>query len=206
MDWDAHFLQRLPLYEPLNVHGSNLATADWPTLAELQAALDSRGVVSGGGQPLRAVAPDATRPRAFEQRYEARLYLAGELEVRPRSWHDVFNAMVWLAFPSTKAAINARHYRALLAQLQAGATNRGAAQDALTLFDEGGVLVASSDADLLDAVRGFEWKWLFWRERERVIKRMRWMLFGHAIYEKTLAPFIGITGRAVLLEVDHAFH
>lgn len=206
MDWDATFLEQLPLYEPLRVHGASLATPDWPTLAELQAAFDARGVVSGGGKPLCAVAQGATRPRAFEHGYEARLYLTGELAIRPRNWHDVFNALVWLAFPRAKAAVNARHYQALLQRERSAAANRGPTQDALTLFDEGGVIVASSAPDLLDALRAFEWKRLFWRERERVVAHMRWMLFGHAIYEKALAPFVGITGRALLLDVDAAFH
>lgn len=206
MAWDTQFLQRLPLFEPLRVHGSALAGGDWPTLNDLQAAFDVRGVSSGSGKRLRVVAQRAVRARSFEQRYEARLYLAGELAVRPRHWHDVFNALVWLAFPRAKAAINARHYQALLAREQAGGVNRGPTQDALTLFDEGGVIVASSAPDLLDALRSFEWKRLFWRERERVVRHMRWMLFGHAIYEKALAPFVGITGRALLFDVDAAFH
>lgn len=206
MDWDPQFLARLPLFEPLRIHGAGLATGDWPTLAALQAAFDARGVISGGGQALRLVSQDAARTRAFEHRYEARLYLKGELAMRSRNWHDLFNALVWLAFPRSKAAINARHYQALLAQQANGAHNRGPTQDALTLFDEGGVIVACAEPDLLELLRGFEWKRLFWRERERVIARMRWLLFGHAIYEKALAPFVGITGRGVLLEVDAGFH
>lgn len=206
MTWDKQFLERLPLFEPLRVHGDALAGGDWPALGDLQAAFDARGVLSGSGKPLRAVAQSAARARSFEQRYEARLYLAGEVAIRPRNWHDLFNALVWLAFPQSKAAINARHYHALLACEQAGVVNRGPTQDALTLFDEGGVIVASSAPDLLDALRAFEWKRLFWRERERLLKHTRWMLFGHAIYEKALAPFVGITGRALLFDVDVAFH
>jgi len=205
MNWDRQFLHRLPLFEPLREHGARFATADWPTLNELQAAFDARGVVSGAGVPLRVVAQDASRARTFDDRYEARLFLKGELQVRERNWHDVFNALAWLAFPRAKAAVNARHYQALLAQQAALAANRGATQDALTLFDEGGVIVACSEPDLLPMLRAFEWKRLFWRERERVINHMRWLLFGHAIYEKALTPFVGITGRAVLLTVDGGF-
>jgi hypothetical protein len=34
---------------------------------------------------------------------------------------------------------------------------------------------------------------------------MRFYLFGHALYEKALAPFTGVTGRGVLFEVEDAF-
>jgi hypothetical protein len=33
---------------------------------------------------------------------------------------------------------------------------------------------------------------------------MRWFLFGHAIFEKSLAPFEGITARGVLFEANDA--
>lgn len=207
-DWDPWFLERLPLFEPLQVHGAGLALPRWPALADLQTALDARGVTGGGGRPLRVIAqvPGVPRTRTFEERYEARIYLKGELAVRERNWHDLFNTLVWLTFPRAKAAINARHYQALQAQQARGAANRGPAQDALTLFDEGGVIVASSVPGLLAAVRDFAWKRLFWEQRAAATRHMRWVLFGHAIYEKALTPFTGITGRGVLLAVEPDFH
>jgi hypothetical protein len=39
--------------------------------------------------------------------------LNGEVQTRENNLHDLFNALVWLTFPHSKAAINARHYRAL---------------------------------------------------------------------------------------------
>src|SRR5262249_29610142 len=47
--------------------------------------------------------------------------------------------------------------------------------------------------------RAFRWKDLFWRRRGDVRSRMRFLLFGHALYEKALAPFSGITARGVIL-------
>jgi hypothetical protein len=43
---------------------------------------------------------------------------------------------------------------------------------------------------------------LFWVNRAQLHARMRFLLFGHALYEKALRPFIGITGRGVVLEVE----
>ncbi|HZM47326.1 MAG TPA: DUF3025 domain-containing protein [Burkholderiales bacterium] len=196
MDWDPDFLARSPMFEPLRAHAPGFG-ADWPGVAGLQRLLDARDppARNAGGLPLRLVLP-ARRTGAPEDRYEARVFLRGELEVRERNWHDLFNVLVWLVFPRAKAALNARHYLEAKSQT---APNRGPAQDALTLLDEGGVIVVSSDVDLLELLRAFRWKDLFWRRRVEVRSRMRFLLFGHALYEKALAPFTGITARGILL-------
>jgi hypothetical protein len=188
------------MFEPLRAVAAGLAGVDWPTLERLQAlaAVRPEPILTAGGSALRFVAQGA-KPRRQQERYEARIFSSGEVQVRQANWHDLFNALVWLTFPRLKAALNARHYRAL--QEQGHGCNRGPLQDALTLFDEGGVIVAACDGRLLDLVRGFQWKDLFWRERARIMRCMRFIVFGHALYEKALAPFTGISGRAILLEV-----
>jgi hypothetical protein len=191
-----------PVFAPLRIHGAAVLDSAWPDLDALQRLLDARDppVRSVSERPLTVVR-QAPKPIVFEDGYEARIYLRGELQVRKDNWHDYFNLLVWLAFPRAKAALNARHYAALKAQRAAGAPNRGPAQDALTLFDEGGVVVASSDSELLEMLRQWRWKELFWTNRERLAARARFFLFGHAIYEKMLRPFLGITGRGILLDV-----
>lgn len=47
--------------------------------------------------------------------------------MRPFDWHDLFNALVWMTFPTTKAVINARHYESMAA---AGRGNRPPQRDA----------------------------------------------------------------------------
>jgi hypothetical protein len=202
MDWNPGFLARSPMFEPLRAHAGAFG-AGWPRPADLQRLLDRRNPppCNAGGTPLRVV-PQGRRPAAFEDGYEPRLYLRGELQVREGSWHDLFNVLVWLAFPLAKAALNERHYVALRAQRAAGRANRGPAQDALTLFDEGGVIVASSEDELLACLRDWRWKDLFWVNRARLAAQMRFCLFGHAVYEKALSPFLGITSRGLLLKVE----
>jgi hypothetical protein len=203
--WVPDFAGRSPMFLPLRRHVATLRGADWPDMAQLQRMLDANvpPPVSGSGRRLRLVAPQP-RGTAPEDKYEARIYLNGEVELRPANWHDLMNALVWLVFPRAKAALNARHYRALLQQRSAGALNRGPLQDAMTLFDEGGVIVAG-DADLLLLLREFRWKELFWHNRARVASHMRFYLFGHALYEKALHPYAGITGRGILFEVNENF-
>lgn len=204
--WLPDFLERSPMFEPLRAWGAALDPTRWPALDEMQDLLDARRppVVTRSGMALRLVGQGG-KPQAFEDRYEARIYLKGELQTRSGNWHDLFNVLVWLTFPRAKAALNERHYHALRQQQAAGAPNRGPVRDVMTLFDEGGVIVAASDRELLGQLREFEWKSLFWRNRARVAADMRFHLFGHALYEKALRPFTGITGRGILFEVEPEF-
>jgi hypothetical protein len=206
LPWTADFIERSPMFGPLRPHGMRLAGMDWPSLTDLQNLLAARrpAPLGGGGVPLRFTGPQK-RSGAFEDKYEARIYLRGEVEVRPASWHDLMNALVWLAFPLAKAALNARHFHALQQQRAAGASGRGPLQDTLTLFDEGGVIVAASDARLLGLLREFRWKELFWGNRARIASEMHFCLFGHALYEKALQPYAGITGHGILFEVGEGF-
>lgn len=193
------------MFEPLRPRAP-ARHAGWPSAADLQRAFDARSPApcNAHGMPLRIVAPGRRRA-GLEGRYEARILLGGELTVRAADWHDYFNALVWLAFPRAKAALNARHYAELVRQRAAGEPNRGPVQDALTLFDEGGVIVASCDGDLLELLQDRRWKALFWERRAELAARMRFYVFGHALYEKALRPFIGITGRGVLVPTGPEF-
>src|SRR4029079_14388502 len=84
----------------------------------------------------------------------------------------------------------------------AEARARGPERDALTLFDEGGVAVASSDPALTKLVGDFEWKELFWRRRAEVAEKMRFVALGHALLEKALAPHVGIVAKTIFLPMD----
>ena len=174
----------------------------WPNPDLLNALADRAGrIVNAQGQRVQLV---AQQPRSgdFRDGFEPRAYLKGEVQVRPLYWHDLFNALVWMSFPTTKAVLNARHYESLV---DVSTGNRSAVGDALTLFDEDGVIVLSSDASLLELIRDFRWKELFWVRRDEVRTNMRFLIFGHALYHKALNPFVDITGKAVLLKVPPSF-
>jgi hypothetical protein len=61
--------------------------------------------------------------------------------------------------------------------------------------------VLSSDASLLDDVREFRWKRLFVERRANVIATMRVHVFGHALLDKALRPYVGMSAHAILLQV-----
>ncbi len=204
--WDPEITARSPAFAPLVAAARALSGAAWPGCDDFNRMLAARSapILNASGMPLRFVAP-ATRATALADKYEPRIYLRGEVQLRPCDWHDVFNALVWLTFPRAKAALNARHYHALLRQQADGARNRGPVQDALTLFDEGGVIVVTTDATLSGLLATHAWKDLFWRRRGDVSERMRFYLFGHGLYAKMLQPFAGVTGRGIVCEVPAEF-
>jgi hypothetical protein len=161
-------------------------------------ALATPSVASGGGAPIRFV-PPAAASGEFSAQYEVRIFETGEVQTRADNWHDLFNALVWLAFPKTKAVLNGHHYDEIRARR--GERLRGTARDVLTLFDEGGIVVAAADAELPALLREFRWKELFWRHRAEVLRSMRFYVFGHAIYEKALEPYKGVTAKALIVDV-----
>jgi len=169
----------------------------WPTHAELTAL--AGGVTTSRGRALRFIAPREHTDR--ERRYyELHIAETGEVETRPGNWHDLFNALVWIMFPRAKATINAQHAAILEEGGEAEAKHRSPARDALTVFDEGGVIVAAGDPALTQLIVDFEWKELFWRRRAQLESGVRFFAFGHALYEKGLDPYIGMVAKTVFVD------
>src|SRR5712691_3869355 len=64
------------------------------------------------------------------------------------------------------------------------------------------VAAACADTELLDMLRGFRWRELFWEHRRRVLRSMRISVLGHAVLEKALDPWPGITCKAIFVAPD----
>ena len=119
------------------------------------------------------------------------LFETGEVHTRADNTHDLFNALVWLAFPKTKARINAMHAR----EIPKEGGKRGRLRDMLTIFDEGGAIAVCGE-EVAALVRGARWKELF-LERHR---DLRLVVLGHAVLEQALAPYPGITCKVVFAD------
>lgn len=202
MDWrEARERLREPPFDTLRTALDRLTPQHWPTHAELTAA--ARGIALGPGKPLTFVRPRAGgHARSY---YELHIAATGEVETREGNWHDLFNALAWITFPRAKARITAQH----AAMLEEGGADesrrRSPARDALTLFDEGGIAVASSSRELLRLIHEFRWKELFWERREDLARHVEFVGFGHAMYEQSLAPFMGMVAKTVFLPVEEGF-
>ena len=82
---------------------------------------------------------------------------------------------------------------------------RSPARDALTLFDESGIIVLSDKRALLEHIPAFNWHQLFWRDRAQLGQHMLFMPFGHALMEKMLQPYLGMVAKVILIEVEPVF-
>ena len=191
-----------PLYAPLAAYCAGVgAGGAAPTGDSLNAWAEVSGTVSGSGAPLRFVVPGGSGLS-----YEERVYWLGEVETRPGVWHDAFNAMVWLAFPRSKAALNARHHRAFAAAEGARQAGRGALRDSLTQFDECGAVVACSRLELWQALCQHRWQEVFWTRRAETQEHLRVFLFGHASYDMLRTPHLGLCAKSLLLHVEADWH
>jgi hypothetical protein len=174
------------------VRGWYARLAGQTSLTALNALAEEAGVRTASGRPLRFVAPAAD-----DAYYEIRLFETGNVQTRPESLHDLFNALAWLAFPSTKARMNAMH----AAEIPRERGVRGRMRDLLTIFDEGGAIVCAPP-HLAELVRNFRWKELFWERREETARSMKIHVLGHAILEQALEPRPGITCKAIFAQAE----
>ena len=131
-----------------------------------------------------------------EQGYEERIFYQGLIATRMAHWHDFFNAIVWHTFPQIKSAINAIHVQELKKQKS---NVRSRIRDILTLFDESGVIIIANK-NILELIRQHSWDELFVKRKlDWVNGQITLITFGHAMYEKYLNPYIGMTAQALLL-------
>ena len=207
--WHPDFHQNLPMYEPLRPLIESFASfAEWPGIDDLQRVLEGRRepIMTLGGQALKIVRQDE-RPHTFAETYAPRIYLTGELQTRLGNWHDFFQYLTWFIFPGAKAVINSIHIPRAKERIDGGGDpgRRSPIENMLSLFDEGGAVVVSSDESLLQLIRDFSWKALFWERRAELESKLKCITFGHAMYEKGLMPYVGMTANSILLHVDEAF-
>lgn len=170
------------------------ASPNWPDHATLTGCAAARGVVTSNGLPIRFVSQ-----RDPGLAYETAIHTTGYVTTRKANWHDLFNALVWLNWPRSKAALNALHLH------HGVATRRSRPRDALTLLDESGVVIACADPALWKYLVDADWHALFVAQRARTCAAMGFYLLGHALYQKALAPYPALTGKCACIEVDRAF-
>ena len=105
-----------------------------------------------------------------------------------------------MRFPLIKTAMNCLHYQAG-AKLNRG--SRGQLRDALTLFDECGVIVFSDRPELLKALAERRWSPAFLSDDFSASVLLS--ICGHAMLEKYLSPYKAMTAKALLVQVNSDF-
>jgi len=173
-------------YEPL---AQAFGTDCWPTLEQLNGLAQQRGVTNSAGLPIRFSEQATTKG---QRDYETQVHTTGYVPTRPQSWHDFFNACVWLTFPKLKAALNTIHCA------QPDESGRTALADAATVFDESGAILIGPDPELAQWLRAHDWRQAF-LTRRNVWKDHRLLVVGHSVLEKTLQPYPGMIAKVTYL-------
>ena len=125
------------------------------------------------------------------QAYEAFIHAQQRIPTRD-NLHDFFNGLCWLRFGRSKRRLN--QLQAQEIARQGVGQQRGALRDALTVFDENALLLQAPDG-LWQALSARDWQHLFVRERDQWAQ-VRIEVFGHALLEKLVQPYVAITGHA----------
>ena len=207
--WDATFTSFSPIFSPLKSWAEKFSTfkGGWPVLSDYQAILDAlpQPIKTLAGKTLKVVPQDG-KPGHFHEHYAPRIYLTGEIQTRTENWHDFFQFLTWFMFPKTKAVINSIHVPSAQARIENNVDlgRRSPVENMLSLFDEGGAVILCSDESMLQLIRDFKWKELFWQRRDELSEKLKLVTFGHALYEKGLSPYIGMTANCILLRVEES--
>jgi hypothetical protein len=123
--------------------------------------------------------------------YEAFIHAQQRIPTRD-NLHDFFNGLCWLRFGRSKRRLN--QLQAQEIARQGVAQQRGALRDALTVFDENAILLQAPDG-LWQALCARDWPSLFAHQRHHW-GQVRINVFGHALLEKLVQPYVAITGHA----------
>ena len=206
-DWSQDFYIDNALFRQIAPFATLLSyNNDWPKLSHFnQILINTHGQVRLSSGALLKFVEQGDKTSDPEKSYEARICLKGEIQTRSNNWHDYFQVLIWCAFNKTKQLINRLHYEAFNARVKKQLMNRSTVENTLTLFDECGVIIVSSRPELLQLISDYDWSTLFISNREAFDRDIKCFTFGHALYEKYLTPYIGMTAHGICLTVDPDF-
>jgi hypothetical protein len=200
--WNRDFIKQLPML-PMQQLESAFGLSrfvDWPNAQGLNDLKKRMGNVDIPHFVCQSQLNES------DNYYEQIIYQRNIIPTRPNSWHDLFNGLIWLQFPQTKKLLNQQH----VADIQEyGLSPRTSRRNNLTHFDECGVIVTYQRSDvfsqLMENLRQHQWQSVFVENRQYWGREINSFIFGHANLEMLLHPFIGLTGKCLMLEVDSQF-
>lgn len=173
-----------------NLLGQNTLEEAWAFLNEQSCALTMR---NAHGLPLQFV-PQNCLPEGLA--YEHFIAQTGQVPTRTNA-HDALNAMMWFSWPKLKAALNCRQAAEIV---RMGSTHtRGAWRDKMTLMDENGAIVVLPETAEAHAWhelwQAHDWVAALWTNRVYCQTHLQLHVLGHALLEKLLVPYKGITAH-----------
>ncbi len=191
-----------PVVDLLNDYNL-LSEVDFPS-ADLLNDLALRSVTQWEGPMFKA---QGSFPDTETRYYEEIIGQDRVVPTREESWHDLFNALIWIQFPKTKALLNRLHIEDIR---EHGVHPRTPRRNKITHFDECGVVLALEEDFLtegnlvLECLASHQWKDVFIANKDAFGTKIHPIVFGHANLEMMLSPFEGLTGKwlAVVVPTD----
>jgi len=207
-EWSPLFYKQSPIFDPVKITAQSFnAFSSWPQHKDYNLLLSQthKDMTSLSGAELTFV-PQAGKPQSVYDEYETRIFKSGEIQTRLHNWHDYFQVLAWCSFPEIKKTINHLHTQALIKRkTRETSKQRSPVENALTLFDECGAIIVSCNDELINLIKDFSWKELFITNRSTFEKEIKCITFGHALYEKSMSPYIGMTAHSIIIKVSNNF-
>jgi len=201
-DWQQDFIKQLPMLpmQQLETFFGLSRLTDWPNAQGLNTLMK----LKGESHIPRFICQNQLTTSSHY--YEQIIHQQHIIPTRPNSWHDLFNGLIWLQFPQTKRLLNQQHVEDIE---QYGLSPRTLRRNNLTHFDECGVIVTYQRTEvfsqLIENLKQHQWHAVFVENRHHWGNEINSFMFGHANLEMLLQPFMGLTGKCLVIEVDSRF-
>ena len=163
--------------------------------------------IRDSGQTLKFVAQDDL-PAGMA--YETFIATTGRVPTRD-NLHDLFNGSIWLTFPQSKALLN--RYQAQAIDEAGISGSRGRVRDTITVFDENGAILVTTDSAIGEALANFDWQNCLVQPRglwdnpmqPNTNAKSAVYIFGHALLEQLIEPRKPLCAHTLILTVSPAF-
>ena len=146
--------------------------------------------------------------------YEQFIANTGKIPTRD-NLHDLFNGSIWLTFPKTKAVLNYYHMLEIAKQSDepANQKSRGRVRDAITVFDENGAVLVTSEPSIGEALIHFDWQGSLINSRAnwdnprqpQANSKATVYIFGHALLEQLIQPRKPLCAHSIVINVSQDF-
>ncbi len=194
--WDPHFYYSFPGFESLLLlwhEIKNEFLENWPQATDYNRMAER---FYSEISPAFQVRFTTQEPTSF---YEWQIYQSRLVPTREVSWHDFFNNLTWLCWPHLKSALIKRLCEDSLNKGHSS-RDRTPLQNLLTQFDEFGAVICCDNLEIIELIKAFQWQKLF-LQMPHLLAHCQCTIIGHGLFEKLLNPFIGITAKAIFLQV-----
>ena len=146
--------------------------------------------------------------------YEHFIGSTGQIPTRD-NLHDLFNGSIWLTFPKTKAMLNYHHMLEIgkSSDKQETRKSRGRVRDTITVFDENGAVLVTSNPSIGGALIDFDWQASLveprnsWNDPYKPKKddKAAVYIFVHALLEQLIKPRKPLCAHSVVISVSQEF-